>query len=80
MGSKPPAAIVVRISKGERHDLGAKEPFSATKSESRKLSFHAETGRGLQSALDPLCRKAIPKHRLYCCSGALRALASLGVC
>ena len=28
MKSKPPAAVVVRISKGERHDLGAAAPFS----------------------------------------------------
>ena len=28
VGSKPPAADVVRISKGERHDLGAAPPFS----------------------------------------------------
>ena len=32
MGSKPPAADVVRISKGERHDLGAAAPFSTTTS------------------------------------------------
>ena len=28
MGSKPPAVVVVGISKGERHNLGAVAPFS----------------------------------------------------
>ena len=28
VGSKPPAAVVVRISRGERHALGATEPLS----------------------------------------------------
>ena len=28
VGSKPPAAFGVRISKGERHDFGAAAPFS----------------------------------------------------
>ena len=32
MGNKPPAADVVRVSKGERHDLGAAAPFSTTTS------------------------------------------------
>ena len=32
MESKPPAAVVVRISKGERHDLDAAAPFSTTTS------------------------------------------------
>ena len=32
MGSKSPAADVVRISKGERHDLGAVAPYSTTTS------------------------------------------------
>ena len=27
VGSKPPAAVVVRISKGERHELGAAAPL-----------------------------------------------------
>ena len=27
VGSTPPAAVVVRISKGERHDLGAAAPL-----------------------------------------------------
>ena len=32
VGSKPPAAVIMRISKGERHDLGAAAPFSTTTS------------------------------------------------
>ena len=32
VGSKPPAAVVVRIFKGERHDLGAAAPFLTTMS------------------------------------------------
>ena len=32
VGSKPPEAVVVRISKGERHDLGAAAPFLTTTS------------------------------------------------
>ena len=32
VGSKPPAAVVVPISKGERHDLGAAAPFLTTTS------------------------------------------------
>ena len=32
VGSKPPAADVVRIYKSERHDLGAAAPFSTTTS------------------------------------------------
>ena len=32
VGSKPPAAVVVRIFKDGRHDLGAAAPFSATTS------------------------------------------------
>ena len=32
VGSKSPAGDVLRISKGERHDLGAAAPFSTTTS------------------------------------------------
>ena len=32
MGSKPPAAVVVRISKDGRHDLGDAAPFLTKKS------------------------------------------------
>ena len=32
MGSKPPAAVVVRVSKDGRHDLGAASPLSTTTS------------------------------------------------
>ena len=35
VGSKPPAAVGVRISKGERHDFGAAPPF-LTKTSSLK--------------------------------------------
>ena len=46
-----------------------------------RFGVHAETDRGVVWArFNPASRKAIPPHRLYCCSGALRALSSLGVC
>ena len=49
--------------------------------ESGRFGHHAETGRvGLGAGINPASRKAIPMHRLYCCSGALRALTSLRVC
>ena len=32
MGSKPPAAVGVRVSKGERHDFGAAVPSSISAS------------------------------------------------
>ena len=49
--------------------------------ESGRFGLHAETGRvGVGAGCKPASRKAIPTHRLYCCSGALRALANLGVC
>ena len=84
MGSKTPAAVGERISKGERYRFGAAAPFS-TKTviparESGRFGFHAESGRDFRTVLDPFCRKAIPMHRLNCFSGALRALASLLVC
>ena len=42
------------------------------------FGFHAETGLvGGWAGFNPACIKAIPTHRLYCCCGALRALASL---
>ena len=47
----------------------------------RRFDLYAESGRGgLRAEINPVSRKAIPMHRLYCCSGALRALASLGIC
>ena len=39
VGSKLPAAVVVRISKDERHDLGDASPFST-----RTLSLHGRAG------------------------------------
>ena len=48
MGGKPPAAVGVRISKGERHDFGTAAPFSAKNvipaKGSGRFGFHAETG------------------------------------
>ena len=32
VGSMPPAAVIVRTSKGEKHDLGAAAPFLTTTS------------------------------------------------
>ena len=49
--------------------------------ESGRFGLHAETGRvGVWARFNPACRKTIPTHCLYCCCGALRALASLSVC
>ena len=45
VGSKPPAAIVVRISKSERHDFGAASPYST-----ETASLH---GRARGSAFTP---------------------------
>ena len=69
VGSKPPAAVVVRISKHGRHDLGAASPLSTTTSSLQERD-HVETGRvGLRAGINPASRKAIPMHRLYYCSG-----------
>ena len=82
IGSKPPAAVVVRISKGGRHDLGAAAPLSIS-----VFSLEQGSARGpVQSSsklvedIGLIDRTAIPMHRFNCCSGALCALASLGVC
>ena len=84
MGSKPPAAVVVRISKDGRDDLGgiaALDDDVIPSRESRRFGHHAEIGRvGHRAGINPASRKAIPMHRLYCCSDALRALANLCVC
>ena len=45
MGSEPPAAVNVRISKGERHDFGAAAPLST------KTSSLQERARGSAFAL-----------------------------
>ena len=74
--TKPPAAIVVRISKDGRHDLGAASPPSTKTS-----SLQGRSGV-LRSVLNLFFSStAIPTHRLYCCSsGALRAPLSFGFC
>ena len=47
----------------------------------RRFVFCAESDRGLRSILNLLFSStAIPTHRLYCCSGAPRAILSLSVC
>ena len=85
--SKPPVANGERISKGERHDLGAAAPLSTGASfleqGSARGPVHSspkEAGRTNRAGINPVCRTPIPMHRLNCCSGALRTLASLGVC
>ena len=73
VGSKPPAAIGERISKGERHDLGVAAPLSTKASSleqesaggpvqsSPKLVVHIGSG-----STRFVCRTAIPMHRLNC--------------
>ena len=85
MGTKPPTAVDESISKDRRHDSGAvsaaldQNVFPAR--EIGRFRFHAESDRGLRPILNLLFSStAIPTHRLYCCSGALRALLSLGFC
>ena len=76
-------AVIVRIFKSKRHDLGAAAPFSTTTS-----SLQGRTGGlvfapklvELVAGINPASRKAISVHRLYCFGDALRALASLHVC
>ena len=85
VGSKPPAAVGERISKDERHDLDATAPLST-----RAFSpEQGSAGGSVQSSpklvehigsVSTVDRTAIPMHRLYCRSGALHGLASLGVC
>ena len=80
VGTKPPAAVGERISKDGRHDLGAVAPPRSkclSCKGDREVRLHAESDRGLRSILNlVLGSTAIPTHRLYCCSGALRALLS----
>ena len=84
VGSKPPAAVGERISKdGTRPGCGiaALDHDVIPTRESGRFGLHAETGRvRVWAGFNPASRKAIPTHCLYCCSGALRALVSLGVC
>ena len=84
MGSKPPAAVAVRISKGERHDLGAAAPFSITTSSLQgRVGGSAFTPKLVELVFGPestrLAEKLSPCNAYYF-GGALRALASLGVC
>ena len=66
VGTKPQAAVDVRISMDGRHDLNAAAPHSI--------------GRAGWAGFNPACRRAIPTHCLCCCCGALRAPARLGAC
>ena len=81
MGNKPPAAVGERISKGERHDLGAAAllPTRAPSLEQAKAGGPMESSPKLverfETGLTRFAKKAI--HRLDCCSGAFRVLASL---
>ena len=83
LGSKPPAAVGERISKSERHGLGAAAPLSTRASSleqgsaggpvqsSPKLIEHIGSGSTrFEEQLSPC---------IYCFSGSLCALASLGV-
>ena len=86
VGSKPPVAVGERISKGERHDLGAAAPLPT------RASSLLEGGRAGGPVESPpklvehmgsgptVCRTEMPMHRLYCFSSAFCALGSLGVC
>ena len=84
VGSKPPAAVSVRISTVERPRLWRRSAYVDQNvipaRESGRFSFHAETGQTYRAGLDPFCRTAIPMLRLNCSSGAPRALASLFLC
>ena len=56
VGSKPSAAFGVRISKGQRHDVGVvldQDVIPAR--ESGRVGFHAESGRALRAVFDPFC-------------------------
>ena len=70
-GSKPPAAVSVYISTGERHDFGAAAPLPT-------MTSSLQQGRAGGSAVMPklaelvgpvltlFCRTAIPMLRLIC--------------
>ena len=82
MGTKLPVAVDERIFMDGRHDSNAAAPLSTTLSSLQGRAggpaFTAETGRvGSWAGFNPACRKAILTHCLYCCCGALHALASL---
>ena len=82
VGSKPWAAVVVRISKSKKHDLGAVAPFSTTKS---SLLGRAGGSTFLQKVVElfgaswiVFAEKLSPCIACtYCFSGALRVLVSL---
>ena len=85
VGSKRPVAVGERISKGERHDLGAAEslPTRASSLEGGRAGGPVESPPKLVEHMgsgSTVCRTEMPMHRLYCFSGAFRALGSLGVC
>ena len=73
--SKRPVAVGERISKGERHDLGAAAPLPT------RASSLLEQGRAGGPVESPpklvehmgsgstVCRTEMPMHRLYCFSG-----------
>ena len=69
-GSKPPVAVGVRISKGERHDFGAAAPLPTRASS-------LEQGRA-GGRVESSPKTAIPVLRLNYYS-ALHTLVSLGV-
>ena len=76
-GSKPPAAVGVRISTGERHGFGAAAPLSP------KTSSQRGTVGGsafMPKLVELVCRTAFPMLLLNCSSGAIRAFAGLLVC
>ena len=82
-GSKPAAAVSVRISTGETHSFGAAAPLSTMAS-----SLQGRAGGSVESSPkpvrhrragnDPFCQTAIPVLRLICRS-VLRMLVSFSV-
>ena len=90
-GNRPPAAVRVRISTSERHGFGAEAPLSTRASSleqgraggpvelSPKLARHIGSGSTRQKSYPYLSLGVIPTYHSFCCSGALCALASLGV-
>ena len=62
VGSKPPAADVVRISKGERHDLGAAAPFSTmTSSLKGRAGASAFTSKLVELVFGPGSTRLVEK-------------------
>ena len=78
MGSKPPAAVSVRISTGERHGFGAAAPLSTMASSLQGRaggSVESEADQTHRVGIDLLCRIAIPMLRFICWS-ILRTLVN----